>query len=150
MLENPYYYTEDAKQDRRHLWVWVGRIAVLLAALIAVGVSTKAYGQDIPLHVLDKEGITISLMGGACEDTVSLGLIKKEYHARAKALRSVWPERDGSRKVYAGCWIELTKKDMGVPEEQEWGGAFLVVFSDGESGVIPKTEFKKVRGQVGV
>jgi hypothetical protein len=149
MLENPFYHNEDAKAERSFL----RKVIAVLGAvcfLVLIALATDAHAQDIPLHVLDKDGITISLMGGACEDTVSLGLIKKEFHARAKALRSVWPERDGSRKVYAGCWIELTKKDMGIPEDKKWDGAFLVVFSDGESGVIPKTEFKKVRGQVGV
>ena len=118
-------------------------LASLVALLVAVTWPTKAGAQDVPLHVLDKEGIRIQLMGTPCVDPRSVMMIRPDALPRFKAVQSVWPQPDGSRKEFGGCWAALTAQESGSEE------GFLVVFSDGESGFIPKSEFKKVRGQVG-
>jgi hypothetical protein len=132
------------KQERMTLRERVGFWFGMACLVVLVGIATNAYAQDIPLHVLDKDGISISLMDRPCTDPVSIGRINPQHLPRFKAVRSVWPEKDGTRKEYAGCWATLTPEESGSVE------GFLIVFSDGESGFIPKSEFKKTRGQVGV
>lgn len=137
--------TDEAKEERQTLaqrviaWLGVVRLLVL------VSVATQTHAVEIPVQVLEKDGITIRLMNTPCVDPVSVAAINPAFLARFKGLESVWPEKDGSRKAYAGCWVELKAGESGAFED-----GFLVVFSDGESGFIPKTEFKKTRGQVGV
>lgn len=116
----------------------------LAAGLAIAGVlyAAKAHSVDIPLHVLEKGNVEIRLMGTPCVDPASIAQIRPIVLHRFRAIESVWPERDGSRKAYAGCWAELTAEEAG--EE-----VFLLVFSDGASGGIPKSEFKKVKGQSG-
>ena len=118
-------------------------LASLIALLVAVSWPTKAHAQDVPLHVLDKEGIEIRLLDKPCVDARSVMMIRPDALPRFKAVQSVWPQQDGSRKEFGGCWAALTAQESGSEE------GFLVVFSDGESGFIPKAEFKKVRGQSG-
>jgi hypothetical protein len=103
--------------------------------------ATKAYAEDIPLHVAETNGVEVRLMGTPCVDPVSLSLVKPQYLERLKAIQSTWPEKDGTRKAYAGCWLELTADESPEP-------AFLLVFEDGTHGVVPKSEFK-VKGQSG-
>ena len=142
--------SDDAKYERATLrqivvavYGAIGALCLAFLLLVSATWPTKAIAEElIPVHVLDKDGVEISLMAAPCVDPVSLRLVRAEHHARLKALQSVWPERDGSRKAYIGCWMELSPEESG----QE-GGAFLVVFEDNEHGVVPKSEFKKVRGQ---
>lgn len=139
--------TEESKRERatlaQRLIAVLGTLCLVLLVCIAATWPTKAHAQAIPLHVLDKDGIEIRLMDLPCEDARSIMMIRPEALGRFKAVQSTWPEKDGSRKEFAGCWAELTAKESGGEE------GFLVIFSDGESGFIPKSEFKKVRGQVG-
>lgn len=107
--------------------------------------ATTSVAEEIPLHVLDKDGVVIRLMDKPCVDPVATGMILPQALHRFRAIESMWPEKDGSRKAWGGCWAELT------PEETSTGQAsFLLVFGDGEHGVVAKEEFKKTRGQVGV
>jgi hypothetical protein len=122
---------------------WAGYFLGVVSILLLVALATNAYATDIPVQVLEKDGITIRLMNKPCVEPVSVSMIVPSMLGRFKAIESVWPEKDGTRKAYAGCWAHLTP-----PEALEEG--YLVVFSDGQSGFIPKGEFKKMRGQVGV
>jgi hypothetical protein len=132
------------KGERGRLREIIG--AVLLAILVfgSLIYAGKSWAEDVPLHVLEKEGVEIRLMDLPCTDSSSIVMIRVEHLARFKAIHSVWPERDGSRKAYAGCWAELSKDEVHAEE-----GGFLLVFSDGQSGFVPKSEFKKVKGQRG-
>ena len=105
---------------------------------LLVFVARVTEAADVPVHVLEKDGIEIRLMNSPCVDPVSVSQINPQFFEHFKGLVSVWPEKDGSRKAYAGCWAELPG-----------GEAFVVVFADNTNGVIPKSEFRKVKGQVG-
>jgi hypothetical protein len=139
--------TQASREERatlaQRLIAVLGALCLVLLVCIAVTWPTNAHAQDIPLHVLDKDGVQIRLMDSPCVDARSIMMIRPDALPRFKAVQSVWPERDGSRKEYAGCWAALTAQESGSEE------GFLVIFSDGESGFVPKSEFKKVRGQVG-
>lgn len=128
---------EDARAERCRLRKFVF-FALGLVALGLLLVATRAYANDVPLHYLEQRGVEIRLMSGPCVDEVSIRLIRPDQVSRFRAIQSVWPERDGTRKTYAGCWAELTPAEARNVE-----GGFLVVFSDGESGFIPKSEFKR-------
>lgn len=135
------------RKEERASFREIASYIVGILCLVALGVAatwpTKAHAQDIPLHVLDKDGVQVRLMDSPCVDARSIMMIRPEALPRFKAVQSTWPEKDGSRKDYGGCWAELTAQESGGEE------GFLIVFSDGESGFVPKSEFKKVRGQVG-
>ena len=135
--------TEESKEERATLAQRVIAVLGVLCLIVLVGVATNAYAEVIPLHVLEKDGVQIRLMDGPCVDARSIMMIRPDALPRFKAIHSTWPEKDGSRKDYAGCWASLTAQESGSED------GFLVIFSDGESGFVPKSEFKKVRGQVG-
>lgn len=129
---------------------WWLRLTVLpwyiwLALIVTAIWATSAAAEEIPLHVLEKQGVEIRLMNTPCVDPVSLSLILPDKQARFKAIYSVWPERDGSKKVYAGCWTELSKEEAQAEET-----VFLLVFEDMQTGAVPKSEFNKKSGQSGV
>ena len=131
-------------KQRATLREWAGYFLGVVSVVLLVVLATNAYGTDIPVQVLEKQGITIRLMNRPCVDAVSISLIQPQHLPRFKAIESVWPERDGSKKAYAGCWTLLTAQESGADE------CFLVVFSDMQSACIPTGEFRKMRGQVGV
>lgn len=141
---------EMTREDEKHVRCYFRRVAGiglaaagLIVFLISVAVSTRAHAEEIPLHVLEKDGIQIRLMNLPCVDPMSIMMVKPEVIGRFKGLQSSWPQQDGTLKEFQGCWADLTAQEAGGEE------SFLVVFSDGESGVIPKSEFKKVKGQSG-
>jgi hypothetical protein len=112
----------------------------LVVLAFIVSSPTLAQQTVIPLHVFERPEVTMNLMPGPCVDPVSLDLARRglppQNIQNLKAIASNWLERDGSRKDYAGCWLDL-------------GAGFLVIFSDKTYDVIPKDEFKKMRGQRG-
>lgn len=121
-------------------WFWAGVIFIVSVVLYAMPVRA----QDIPVHVLEKDGVEIRLMGTPCVDPKSIASINPAFLSRFKAIDSVWPEKDGSRKRYAGCWAEIKAGEYGALED-----TFVLVFEDNTSGAVPKSEFKKVKGQQG-
>lgn len=124
-------------------WFWVTVVIVAVTFLYFLPRMAGAQGSqvDIPVYVIDKDSVLIRLLDKPCVDKASLSQIAPEFHAKFRALDSVWPERDGSRKSYAGCWDELKKGEYGMTED-----AFILVFSDGASGIIPKSEAAKKTG----
>lgn len=140
----PEMTSKEAKEERQHLRVWVGRVLALVAVLILTAWATGAYAEEIPVHVLDKDGVEIRLMNKPCVDKVSISQINPAFLDRFKAIDSVWPEKDGTRKRYAGCWALLAKGEYGMPED-----TFLLVFEDNTNGAVPKSEFSKKTGHYG-
>lgn len=135
---------KDERGFLRKVIAVLGAICFVLLFLLAATWPTKAYA-DIPVHVLEKDGVQIRLMDKPCVDAKTLSQINPAQAHRFKAIESVWPERDGSRKKYAGCWVRLTKEEAKHHED-----VFLLVFEDNTSGGVPASEFKKTKGQVGV
>jgi hypothetical protein len=123
--------------------LWAG-IIFMLGLLTGCAQAAEPSTTEIPVHTMEKDGVEINLMPGPCVDPVSISMIRPDARERFKAIKSVWPQRDGSRKAFAGCWTELTKEEVGAEEP-----AFLLVFEDRETGAVPKSEFR-LRGQSGV
>lgn len=121
---------------------------ILFAALVlAILFSGKAFAQA-PLHVLERDGVTINLMAGPCIDLTSTAMIASSNLAgklaEFRAIDSTWLMKDGTRQDFAGCWLELTKEQTGGEE------GFLVLFSDRTFDVVAKSEFRKAKGQTGI
>jgi hypothetical protein len=133
----------DRMTLRERVVVALGVVCFFFLLFLAVAWSTKAYAEEIPAYVLEANGVTIRLMSGPCVDGVSLGMINVQHQGRFKALDSIWPEPTGMKK-YAGCWTEMSKEETGSEE------AFVLVFSDGTSGVVPKAQSLKKPGQTGI
>ena len=123
-------------------WFWFTIIVTAFTFLYFLpGMAGAQSTVDIPLYVIEKDSVLIRLLNKPCVDKVSLSQIAPEFHAKFKALDSVWPEKDGSKKSYAGCWYEVKAGEYGMPED-----VFVLVFSDGASGVVPKSEAAKKTG----
>src|SRR5262245_34385363 len=92
----------EAKEERAHLRVWVVRVLAQICLAGLAGWATRAYSVDIPLYVVERNGVEIRLMDTPCIDPVSLSMVKPDYHHRLKAIDSIWPQRDGTRKRFVG------------------------------------------------
>jgi hypothetical protein len=133
----------DRMTLRERVVVALGVVCFFFLLFLAVAWSTKAYAEEIPVHVLEQNGVVVRLMNTPCVDPVSIAQINPAFLHRFKAIDSMWPE-NGQIKRYAGCWVEMSKEETGAEE------AFLLVFEDGAKGVVPKAEAVKKRGQTGV
>lgn len=125
-------------------WFFVTIVIAAVAFLYFLPRMASAQ-VDIPVYVIDKDSVVIRLLNKPCVDPISLSQISPEFHSKFRALDSTWPERDGSKKDYAGCWYEVKAGEYGMPED-----AFVLVFSDGASGIVPKSDAMKKTGQRGV
>lgn len=92
-----------------------------------------------PLHVHERDEVTVKLMPGPCVDPTTVMLIamnvSPELQAKFRAIESNWLMRDGSRRDYAGCWLET-------------GDDFLLIFSDATGTRISKARFNRRKGMV--
>jgi hypothetical protein len=133
---------------RERVFTWLGAICFLSLLLIATVCPIYALAEEIPVHVFERQGLLVRLMPGPCVDPVSVALIQRaippQFHSRFKAVESVWPEKDGTFKPYAGCWAEFSGE-----EADHTSPVIFTVFSDGSSGVVEKSIFTKKAG-VGV
>lgn len=118
----------------------------IMLALVLNVIAPAAYGQALPLHVHEEDGISVRLMPGPCVDPVSKANILPAHVARAKAIASDWRMMDGNMKPFAGCWIELTKEEAKSAQN-----LFVLFFSDGEIISVYTSAFgKKPRGATGI
>lgn len=149
--DKPYFqgrYVDDEHEmetcNRRRFVFWLS----LILSFVIAGFIVSAHAGEIPVHVMDKDGVTVRLMPGPCADGTSmmlvLQLVPPQFHDRFKAIDSEWPHKDGTKGNYPGCWAEFSAEESGQPE-----AGFFVAFSDGAHGFIPKSAFLKVRGQSG-
>jgi hypothetical protein len=139
--------TDLNKDDRSRLRGIVGWI---LAASFIGGVviySMQAWAEEVPVHVYEQDGLVVRLLSSPCVDPASQMTVytqAPQYLERLKALDSVWRMKDGTTKPFKGCWLELSKEEVQGPED-----VFVLLFEDGDRGVMPKSEFVKKRGQSG-
>lgn len=143
----PELTSEEARHQRSYLRRVIGVGLVGAAAIVLTTIwATKAYAEEIPVHVYEEGGVYIRLMPGPCVDGTSSALLVQhlpKYSDRAKAIESVWPMRDGTKKSYVGCWLELSA------EEADGEAALVLVFEDTQGFVFKKKEFLKKPGQGG-
>jgi hypothetical protein len=145
MLENPFYYNEDARHERNYL----RRIVGAVVAGIVIGGSllywAKANAEEIPVHVFEDESVSLKLFAAPCE------------HDGAKALAANSPLKDAADKLqkaestwlvttpmglirldFSGCWVEYTHNGRQ---------GYAVAFEDGEIRFFPVEGFKRTKGQ---
>ena len=138
--------TDEARQERATLAQRVIAVLGVVCLIVLVGIATNAAAQEVPVHVLEQDGLVVRLMPGPCvepQGKAFFGMVP-EYAPRAKALQSVWRYQDGSNRPHAGCWLELSAKESGAPEAM-----IILFFDDGERHVVPKSIFTKKNGQSG-
>lgn len=110
------------------------------AILFLQGCASVPLAPAAPVHVYQDEQTLISLWDGACEGPVAALIASAapaQYRDRFRALTSTFTLRGGARQDFAGCWMELTDA-----ESQGRGGAFYMLFEDGDQHVVPKARFK--------
>lgn len=141
-------WTDDEVKTVFPLPLWFTMMVALIVVLPGCATSPQmppaVQAVDIPLHILDKPEVTMRLMDKPCVDPVAQMLsmqLPAELHPKLRAIESTWLMRDGSRREFAGCWVEVSKELAGVD-------GYFVAFSDQTYGVVPKTDFLKTKGAV--
>ena len=144
LMVSDHLKSQDAKEERAHVRLWVGRVLALAALLFTTVYATGAYAQ-VPVHVHESRAVTIRLMPGPCvEPRIVMVLTRAGTIDRFKAIESTWVYESGEKKTHAGCWTEFTAQETGSK------ASFGMIFDDGERFVVPKEEFLKKPGQTGV
>ena len=138
--------THEAKEERQKLRPWVHGAIGAGCALALFVAAIEAYGAEVPVHVWTDGNTTIKLMRGPCVDPAVKPFLESVGELpKFKAVESTWLYKDGRRANHGGCWAEFTAKEAGAPEP-----VFLMLFDDGEKHIVPKSEFLKKPGTVGV
>lgn len=154
MLEDPYHlYDEEEARAERH---WLTRIVIaVIVGLVIVGALASMLARaeatetvPIPVYVYEQDGTTIRLMPGPCVDAVSKVTIMRgapQHLERFKAIESVWPMKDGTKRAFAGCWAELAAGEIGIPEDKAGRDerVLLLLFADGQGFAMKKRDFQK-------
>lgn len=141
-----YLSSRDAKDERQKLrpWTLVYALACFVALFIAVD---SAYGQTVVHSYEEKGKVAVQLLNAPCTDEFSLMVLSQapQYMSRAKGLTSQWLHSDDQKMhPYGGCWVEFSKEEAGGE------AVFFLMFADGQRIVVPKTQFTKKPGTVGV
>lgn len=110
--------TQEAKEERAHVRVWVGRILVLLAVLVTTVYATGAYADTYSVKA--QNGDSITLMDTPCT--------QGEWFKLWKAARFVYQGRS-----FEACWrVEDTM--------------VLVLDAEGDLSSVPMQAFSKDEG----
>lgn len=81
--------TDEAKEERIHLTVWIGRVLLLLTVLVVTAWATQA--QAVPIAQANQEGVQITLTDEDCKLPAVANLKK----------RATWTEKG---RTYEGCY----------------------------------------------
>jgi hypothetical protein len=133
--------SDRQRKDLRNCILILVAVAVILGLL--AGCAAVAPQQEIPMHVYQDESKTIRLMPGPCVHPgvkEFIGASTPELAERFRAIESTWRMSDGTRKAFAGCWIEFTADEVGYE-------ALALLFEDGERYLVDKAEFLAGEGQ---
>ena len=148
MIETRWFHdltTDEAKQERATLAQRVIAALGVICLIVLVGIATDAYSQDIPLHVLEDEAVSLQLFAAPCEndtakDVAARSPIKGLELKKAASKWLVQTPMGAFRLDYAGCWVEYTYRGKH---------GYAVAFEDGELRFFPAEGFKKVKGGTG-
>lgn len=139
--------TDLNKDDRSRLRGIVGWIlaASFIGALVIY--ATKAWAEEVPVHVFEDEAVSLQLFAAPCEnEAAKLAIANSPIQDQADKLQratSNWAVTTPMgiiRVDFAGCWVEFT-----------WRGkeGYAVAFEDGELRFFPAEGFKRTKGQTG-
>lgn len=121
MLENPFYYNEDAKHQRAYMRRVI--LGLLLGAFIGSAVIYSVSSRAEPRFQVQNEGVRVVLHDEPCQ-------LKEQI--TNLPYRVVWYEKG---KAVEGCW--------GARPE---AGIAMAYFADKTVGIIPLSELTPVRG----
>jgi len=128
--------SDKHSKDLRNCILILAAVGVILG-LLAGCASTTPKPSAIPVHVIEQGRTVIRLMPGPCVDPYSLAFVSRlepQIVERLRAIDSTWPMSDGTRRPFAGCWIELTAEEAGGTP------AFGLIFEDGQRFTVPKSD----------
>lgn len=134
--------TRNFHRDRRKSVRNAARQAASLVIAVAASLFVQgcaSLASRVPLHVYQDEQTIVSLWEGECEGKVAARITQSapaQYRDRFRNLTSTFTLRNGARQDFAGCWMELTDAEM-----RGQGGAFYLLFEDGDQHVVPKARF---------
>lgn len=132
---------DQERRDCRKCILILAAVGVILGLL--AGCASGGAKQEVPMHVYQDEIKTVRLMPGPCVHPgvkEFIGASTPELAARFRAIESTWRMSDGTRKAFAGCWIEFTADEVGYE-------ALALLFEDGERYLVKKAEFLPGKGQ---
>lgn len=112
------------------------RLAAAILAMLA-GCATTSPGPSEPVYAYSGKGVDMRLMPTPCADPrvmqmLTAGMPQKA--AQFMAIESRWVYSNGSAKDLAGCWIELSKEEVGEV-------SIFLIFEDGDYFLVPKATF---------
>lgn len=150
-LAGEFLTSEEAREARESLrdriLVWAGAICLFVLFLLAVTYPLNAHSEEIPVYVIEQDGVRLRLLNTPCSDGVStmmaIQLSPPPFHPRWKASESDWRMQDGSWKTFGGCWLELEKEEAGTPDN-----VLFFVFADGAYGQALKRDVLKKKSGV--
>jgi len=135
---------EEEREMSRCYWRRLG-VIVLIAGIVLYAAKSAFAETVIPTHVIEHDAVKMRMLPTACADPTSLMLAIQlsppQYHARWKATSSDWRMKDGSWQTFPGCWLEVSRDEVGAPDD-----VFFFVFSDGATGQVLKGELLKPKG----
>lgn len=135
-------FHDDGERHRRCYW---RRVAIVLA--IAIGLVLFPFlvqAQAIPIYVVERDGLSLRFLSSPCTDASSLILISgapPQFRQGWRAISSDWRMRDGSTRLFDGCWLEIKKEQLGTEDD-----VILLVFSDGMTGEVLKKDLLRNPG----
>ena len=113
--------TEDFREERAHVRVWVGRILALVVLLITTVYATGAYAD--PLARAEQGNVQITVYSEPCK-------LKEVSNLPGRA---TWKE---SGKVYEGCFA--VNPELGV--------AVFYFLEDKSVAAVPLQMFVRIQG----
>lgn len=137
------FYKDELTVLSRYFWLTV----VAVVALFLYFAPRVAWGQDIQVHVVEQQGVKMRLLSTPCADPLSLSIVATappQWADRWKAISSDWLQKDGTWGAYAGCWLLVSKDEVGTPDD-----VFVLVFSDGAVAQVFRAELLKKPGDKG-
>lgn len=112
--------TNEAKEERMHIRVWVGRVLLLAVIAVLTGFATGAFAG--PLFQAEAEGVKVVLTDDDCRLPAVENLKKRAF----------WHEKG---KVYEGCFAAHPQFPI-----------IMAYFADKTVVVLPVEMFVPVRG----
>lgn len=119
---------------------------IAIAAILFIqSCASVPQASRVPLHVYQDDKTVVSLWDGECQEEVAALIARAApaYRDRFRNLTSTFTLQSGARQDFAGCWMELTDA-----ETRGQGGAFSMLFEDGDQHVVPKAMFKARAGTI--
>lgn len=124
-----YWSTDESKEERAHLRVYVGRVFAFISLLVLTVVATKAYAETL-VHK-DRDGTVIRLFDKPCTNAEILSRGHPQFHHLWHAASATFRRLSGAKTDHDGCWRKFTLEQI---EAQGGDGPekYRTVWDDGD------------------